>query len=108
MDLEAQRASNQVLGHDKLALFYSMQSGLTSHTEFELIYLRAERTYSYTHSRPLLPLTFCPGSPGVAGQSCNQSIRTAQAARPQKVHQKEEKGSAAEAAPCKLFQIPLT
>ena len=49
----------------------------------------------------LLPLTFCPGIPGVAGQSCNQSIRTAQAARPQKVHQKEEKGLAAEAAACK-------
>ena len=37
---------------------------------------------------------------GMAGRSCNQSIRTAQAAQPQKVHQKEEKGSAAEAAAC--------
>ena len=43
---------------------------------------------------------------GVAGQSCNQSIRTAQAARPQKVHQKEEKGSAAEAAACKFGGHP--
>ena len=55
-NLEAQKNSSQVLSRDKLALFYSMQSVLTSHTEFELIYLRAERTYSYTHSRPLLPL----------------------------------------------------
>ena len=101
MDLEAQRASNQVLSRDKLALFYSVQNVLTTHIEFELVYLRAERTYSYTHSRPLLPLTFCPGSPGVAGQSCNHSIRTAQAVRPQGVHQKKDKGSAAEAAACK-------
>ena len=43
---------------------------------------------------------------GVAGQSYNQSIETAQAAQPQKVHQKEEKGSAAEAAACK-FPIKL-
>ena len=39
---------------------------------------------------------------GVAGQSYNQPIGTAQAAQPQKVHQKEEKGSAAEAAACKF------
>ena len=40
---------------------------------------------------------------GLAAQSCNQSIRTARAAQPQKFHQKEEKGLAAEAAACKLF-----
>ena len=44
---------------------------------------------------------------GVAGQSCNQSIRTAQAAQPQKVHQKEEKGSAAEAAACNFNDIDI-
>ena len=38
---------------------------------------------------------------GVAGQSYNQSIGAAQAAQPQKAHQKEEKGSAAEAAASK-------
>ena len=38
-----------------------------------------------------------------AGQSYNQSIGAAPAAQPQKAHQKEEKGSAAEAAACKYI-----